>query len=59
MGRWTDLQKEMNGHKRKLAYKKHEVSLKTAPWEEDEDESDRDNGSGTSERTEKEVREGT
>ena len=37
MGRWTELQKELNGHKRKLAYKKHEVSLKTAPWE-DEDE---------------------
>ncbi len=58
MGRWTDLQKEMNGHKRKLANRKYEVSLKTAPWEK-EDESDRDNGSGTSERTEEEVREGT
>ena len=48
----------MNGHKRKLANRKYEVSLKTAPWEK-EDESDRDNGSGTSERTEEEVREGT
>ncbi len=38
MRRWTDLQKEMNGYKRKLANKKHEVSLKEAPWEEEEDE---------------------
>ena len=38
MGRWTDLQKEMNGHKRKLAYKKHEVSLKAAPWEKEDEE---------------------
>ena len=58
MGRWTDLQKEMNGHKRRLANRKNKVSLKTAPWEK-KDESDRDNGSGTSECTEEEVREGT
>jgi len=38
MGRWTELQKELNGHKRKLAYKKHEVSLKTAPWEKEDEE---------------------
>ena len=38
MGRWTDLQKEMNGHKRKLANKKHEVSLKIAPWEKEDEE---------------------
>ncbi len=30
MGRWTDLQKEMNGHKRRLANRKNKVSLKTA-----------------------------
>jgi len=58
MGRWTDLQKEMNGHKRRLANRKHKVSLKVAPWER-EDESDRDNGSGTSKRTEKKIRERT
>ena len=38
MGRWTELQKELNGHKRKLAYKKHEVSLKIAPWEKEDEE---------------------
>jgi len=38
MRRWTDLQRELNGHKRKLANKKHEVSLKEAPWEEEEAE---------------------
>ena len=58
MGRWTDLQKEMNGHKRRLANRKNKVSLKVAPWE-NKDESDRDNGSGTSKRTEKKVREST
>ena len=41
MGRWTELQKELNGHKRKLAYKKHEVSLKTAPWEEEDEQEHR------------------
>ena len=40
MGRWTDLQKEMNGHKRKLANRKYEVSLKTAPWEKKDEEDD-------------------
>ncbi len=38
--RWTDLQKEMNGYKRRLANKKSEVSLKTAPWENDDEDSD-------------------
>jgi len=38
MRRWTDLQKEMNGHKRKLANRKYEVSLKTAPWEKEDEE---------------------
>ena len=38
MGRWTDLQKEMNGHKRRLANKKHEVSWKIAPWEREDEE---------------------
>ena len=42
MGRWTELQKEMNGHKRKLAYRKHEVSLKKAPWEKKDESKDRD-----------------
>ncbi len=41
MGRWTELQKEMNGHKRKLAYKKHEVSLKVAPWEKKDEQEHR------------------
>ncbi len=58
MGRWTDLQKEMNGHKRKLAYKKHEVSLKVAPWEK-KDESTRNSTGRNDKRTKKEVREGT
>ncbi len=48
----------MNGHKRRLANRKNKVSLKVAPWEK-KDESDRDNGSGTSKRTEKKVREST
>ena len=42
MGRWTELQKEMNGHKRKLAYRKHEVSLKEAPWEKEDESKNRD-----------------
>ena len=58
MSRWTEAQKELQGYKRKLAYGRQTVSLKVAPWEK-KDESDRDNGSGTSERTEKKVREGT
>ena len=41
MGRWTELQKEMNGHKRKLANRKYEVSLKTAPWEEEDEQEHR------------------
>ena len=41
MRRWTDLQKELNGHKRKLANKKHEVSLKEAPWEQEDESKDR------------------
>ena len=30
----------MNGHKRRLANKKHEVSLKEAPWENNDEDSD-------------------
>ena len=41
MGRWTELQKEINGHKRKLAYGKQEVSLKEAPWEKKDEQEHR------------------
>ena len=41
MGRWTDLQKEMNGHKRRLANRKNKVSLKVAPWEKKDEQEHR------------------
>ena len=37
MGRWTELQKEWQGYRRKLAYGKQEVSLKEAPWEKEDE----------------------
>ena len=42
MGRWTELQKEWQGYKRKLAYGKQEVSLKEAPWEKEDESKNRD-----------------
>ncbi len=58
MSRWTDLQKEWQGYRRKLAYGKQEVSLKEAPWEK-EDESTRNSTGRNDKRTKKEVRKGT
>lgn len=41
MGRWTELQKEWQGYRRKLAYGKQEVSLKEAPWEKEDEQEHR------------------
>ena len=41
--RWTTQQKEIMGHKRKLA-NGMKVSLSTAPWEKDEGKDDRTRG---------------
>ena len=41
MSRWTELQKELQGYKRKLAYGRDPVSLKVAPWEDKDEQEHR------------------
>ena len=45
MNRWTEAQKEWLGYKRRMAtLDKKDVSLSEAPWEEEAEEEDVDNG---------------
>ena len=45
MSRWTEAQKEWLGYKRRMAtLDKKDVSLSEAPWEEEPEEEDVDNG---------------
>jgi hypothetical protein len=53
MSRWTKAQKEMQGYRRKLAYGREVVSLKVAPWEDD-NESTRNSESGTDQHVDQE-----
>lgn len=41
MSRWTELQKELQGYRRKLAYGRDPVSLKVAPWEDKDEQEHR------------------